>query len=334
MTVVGFGSFRGDADDCAGACLGCEMVARQASSPRADRRRCRRRGDVGLSPFPAAAQTPTASAQTPAAGQAPTPTAVAANSTSDLLQPSLQGNPATPPRFRRPGQPLPAATEPPPTNKFTAPTRIGATPIYGSPNGFGAGNTGFDSLNIPRSKRKKPVQTPAPGAVVPQQPETTFTPVPTFNPAAPPKLLPPAEAAAARDLSEESGDAARRDLAAAARRIAGQQSAAGSASASGSQPARRRPAGAAAGILRLRRPQLIGDHAAADAAAAEHVCSGTAAAAVAADPGRARSVRGARHSRRVVPAAAVARSVGAPTAPIPNTCPAVRQRLMRSPRRS
>jgi hypothetical protein len=139
---------------------------------------------LGLSPLPAAAQTPT-----PPAAQTQTPTAIAANSTSDLLQPTLQGNPATPPRFRRPGQTLPAASEPPPTNKFAtpAPTRIGATPVYGSPNGFGAGNTGFDSLNIPRSKRKKPVQTPAPGAVVPQQPETTFTPVPTFNPAAPSK---------------------------------------------------------------------------------------------------------------------------------------------------
>ena len=137
---------------------------------------------IGVSLLPAMAQTPTA---------------VAANATGDLLQPSLQGNPATPPRFRRPGQALPPLNEAPPPNKFTAPTRIGATPVYGSPNGFGAGNTGFDSLSTPRSKRKKPVQTPAPGAVVPQQPETTFTPVPTFNPAAPskvvaqPKPLPP-----------------------------------------------------------------------------------------------------------------------------------------------
>jgi hypothetical protein len=69
---------------------------------------------IGVSPLPATAQTPTA---------------IAANSTSDLLQPSLQGNPATPPRFRRPGQALPAASDPLPPNKFTAPTRIGATPI-------------------------------------------------------------------------------------------------------------------------------------------------------------------------------------------------------------
>jgi hypothetical protein len=141
---------------------------------------------LGVWPLPAPAQTP----PTPAP-QTPPPTAIAANSASDLLQPTLQGNPTTPPRFRKPGQMSPAENQPPPTNKFTAPTRIGATPVYGSPNGFGAGNTGFDSLNLPRSKRKKPAQTPAPGAVVPQQPETTFTPVPTFNPAAPPKPPPP-----------------------------------------------------------------------------------------------------------------------------------------------
>jgi hypothetical protein len=131
---------------------------------------------IGGSLQPAAAQTPPAN----------TP-----NLDGNLLQPSLQGNPATLPRFRRPGQAAVSANEAPPTNKFTAPTRIGATPVYGSPNGFGAGDTGFDSLNTPRSKRKKPVQIPAPGAVVAQQPETTFTPVPTFNPAAPQKPPPP-----------------------------------------------------------------------------------------------------------------------------------------------
>jgi hypothetical protein len=138
---------------------------------------------IGFRPLPSVAQTPTITAP---------------SSSSDLLQPTLQGNPAIPPRFRSPGQSLSAENEPPPTNKFTAPTRIGATPVYGSPNGFGAGNTGFDSLNVPRSKKKKPAQTPAPGAVVPQQPETTFTPVPTYNPAGPqtpptPPRLPPPE---------------------------------------------------------------------------------------------------------------------------------------------
>jgi hypothetical protein len=109
----------------------------------------------------------------------------ATGSTSDLLQPSLQGNPAVPPRFRKPGQKRKSAEEPPPANTF-APSRIGATPRYGSPNGLGAADTGFDSLNTTRSKRNKalPPQ-PPPRQIVAQPPESTFTPVPTYNPAAP-----------------------------------------------------------------------------------------------------------------------------------------------------
>jgi hypothetical protein len=68
----------------------------------------------------------------------------------------LGGNPATPPRFRRPGAAAPLASDqPPPPNKFMAPTRIGATPIYGSPNGLGAGDTRYDSSNTPRSKKNR-----------------------------------------------------------------------------------------------------------------------------------------------------------------------------------
>ena len=126
------------------------------------------------------AQTPTATVQTP--------TAIAANAANDLCSHRCKAIRRRRRAFAGPAKPAPSAIEPPPPNKFAAPTRIGATPIYGSPNGFGAANTGFDSLNTPRSKKKKPVQIPAPGAIVPQQPETTFTPVPTFNPAAPPKV--------------------------------------------------------------------------------------------------------------------------------------------------
>ncbi len=135
-----------------------------------------------------------AAAPLPSPAQTPMPnSAIAGN---DLLQPSpLQGDQIKPPRFRRSGQAAPpTADKSPPPGRFTAPSRIGATPIYGSPNGFGAGNTGFDSLNTPRGKKKKAAQTPpqppAPGAIVPQPPDTTFAPVPTFNPAAPPR--PPA----------------------------------------------------------------------------------------------------------------------------------------------
>jgi len=46
--------------------------------------------------------------------------------------------------------------------KFAAPALMGATPTYGSPNGFGAGNTGFDSTNTPRRKRRAPPAGSAP----------------------------------------------------------------------------------------------------------------------------------------------------------------------------
>ena len=65
-----------------------------------------------------------------------------------------------------------------------APTRIGAVPVYGSPTGFGAGNTGFDSSGKPR--RKKPAPTAPMETTIASQPEMTFTPVPTFAPPAKP----------------------------------------------------------------------------------------------------------------------------------------------------
>ena len=115
------------------------------------------------------AQTPAPDAATPAP-----------DSGSDLLQPKLQGSAKTLPRFRRPGEPAPArGNQPPPTGKFTAPSRIGATPIYGSPPALGAGETGYDSTN--NRRRKKPAQpSTTPGgtpAGAPPQPQTTFTPV-------------------------------------------------------------------------------------------------------------------------------------------------------------
>ena len=108
----------------------------------------------------------------------------------DLLQPSLEGNPVNPPRFRRPGDPAtPAEGQAPPVGTFTAPSRIGATPVYGSPTGFGAADTGYDSKN--RSRRKRLAQTPGPPAPGAPVPETTFAPLPTpATPAVPPK--PPA----------------------------------------------------------------------------------------------------------------------------------------------
>jgi len=134
------------------------------------RRRCAP-GAAGLAVIAFALAPTTGMTQTPAP-----PSDIVA----ELLQPSLDGKPVTPPRFRRPGDPAqPPATQSPPPGRFTAPTRIGATPIYGSPTGFGAGNTGFDSSGKPR--RKKPEKAPPVGTSLVPQPETTFAPVPTLT---------------------------------------------------------------------------------------------------------------------------------------------------------
>ena len=134
------------------------------------------------------------------------------------------------------------------------------------------------------------------------QPETTFAPVPSYTsratskPAAPKKPPPPEihpNKAATRTGAR---------LAAAARAAAVEQSAAGGTSVDGGQPPRRRLARPAAAIFRLH-----GEHPAADDAAAQYAHAGNRAAAAAAAR-RGRSLRGARHPRRLVPVAAVARS--------------------------
>jgi hypothetical protein len=107
-------------------------------------------------------------------------------SNPDLLGPSLQGNPANPPPLAPPSK-----NPSPPPGAFTAQSRIGATPIYGSPSGFGEGDTGFDSSNTPHNERvkKKRAQTPVNEPLAPRQPDTTFAPVPNFTP--PPPSRPP-----------------------------------------------------------------------------------------------------------------------------------------------
>ncbi len=138
-----------------------------------------------LAPVVGVAQTPATAPngnQVPGVGAGPAPGATLTQSVipdpnASLLQPSLQGNPNNPPKFRKPGA---ADNQTPPTNTFVAPSRIGATPKYGSQQGFGAGGTGFDSMNLSKSKRQK-LQTqaaapPPPGVEVP---ETTFDPLPT-----------------------------------------------------------------------------------------------------------------------------------------------------------
>lgn len=110
------------------------------------------------------------------------------DSGTDLLAPAPEETPTTPQRFRRANNPAGAAqNQTPPAAAFT-PSRIGATPVYGTPPAFGAGNTGFDSTNTGRNRLL--AQTPASAVPSQAQPDTTFAPVPTFAPPPPPPPRP------------------------------------------------------------------------------------------------------------------------------------------------
>ncbi len=109
-----------------------------------------------------------------------------------LLQPSLPGNPNNPPSFAPPGTggTLPP-NQAPPAGTFTAPSRIGATPVYGSPTGFGAGDTGFNSSNTPP---KSVTRGAGQGTALAPPGETTFdaaSPEPPQVSSVPPVLAPP-----------------------------------------------------------------------------------------------------------------------------------------------
>jgi len=133
---------------------------------------------LALSSLPGHAQSP-----------APAGTSVSgtANTDDTLLAPSLPNALANPPTFRAPGEPAaPPNRFLPPGTVTGAQSRIGATPVYGSPSGFGAGDTGFDSSNTPHSKRRKKLtQAPPLAGSTTQQADTTFAPVPNFAPPAP-----------------------------------------------------------------------------------------------------------------------------------------------------
>ena len=114
----------------------------------------------------------------------------------DLLRPtpSLSGSSVATPRFVRTGDATGTLNgQTLPTQRFLAPSRIGRTPIYGSPTGFGAGDTGFDSSNARRRNRLRP----APPATLGPPPETTFETVPvpppqvSSRPPLRPSVLPP-----------------------------------------------------------------------------------------------------------------------------------------------
>jgi hypothetical protein len=164
------------------ACEGTRTAAARALAPRASLWIRRRRGRPNVIGLVLAA----------AAGFASTPSkAQVADVGADLLQPTLEGNPATPPRFRLPGPASGSAGDQPlPTGAFVAPSRIGVTPSYGSPSGFGAGRSGFDSSNTPRRKKERR----AARDLVAAQSNATFAPVSGFQPPPPtsPPVLPPA----------------------------------------------------------------------------------------------------------------------------------------------
>jgi hypothetical protein len=132
-------------------------------------------------------------ALTTIAGLAQTPPAPAPGSGEDLLAPYPQATPSTLQPPGRPNQPS-AATQAQdqilPGGLITTPSRIGATPIYGSPPAFGAGNTGFDSTNT--GQNKKPVKPQTSTFPAQAQAETTFEqPLAPATPTPPPAPTPP-----------------------------------------------------------------------------------------------------------------------------------------------
>jgi hypothetical protein len=122
------------------------------------------------------------------------------DSGTDLLAPSLQSDPNNPQRFRRPDRKTAQQQEAPPPGMFTAPSRVGATPVYGAPPAFGAGNTGFDSTNTGRRKRVTQAPAGAAPAQAQPQPQSTFAPLPALSGAAPAKAKPALAAAPAPQI--------------------------------------------------------------------------------------------------------------------------------------
>jgi hypothetical protein len=145
-----------------------------------------------LAPAALALSSALALAQTPAI-----------DTSTDLLAPSPEygTNPPPQPRRRRAtvvvqdqsgkdqfGKDQLNQDQAPPAGAFTTPSRIGATPVYGSPPAFGAGQTGYDSTNTGRFR--KPARTPQSAFPSQDVPETTFAPVPTLTPPPPPPTAP------------------------------------------------------------------------------------------------------------------------------------------------
>ncbi len=159
-------------------------------------RRCRSRNVAGpvrsRFPFSCLAVAPLVLLAAVAPAQTQAQTASSGLYDDLLLQPSLPGNPDNPPSFAPPGTggTLPP-NQAPPAGTFTSPSRIGATPVYGSPTGFGAGDTGFNSSN---ALRKSVAQGSGQGTELAPPGETTFDAVPPEPPqvsSVPPTLAQP-----------------------------------------------------------------------------------------------------------------------------------------------
>ena len=166
-------------------------------------RRCRSLSAAGLG----AAAAIAAFALTPAPSGAQT---ALPDADTSLLKPSLDGGAASPPRFRRSNDVAAAADDQaPPADTFAPPTAIGAVPVYGSPPGFGAGDTGFDSTNT--KGRKAQARPPAASGAASPDATTTFTPLPTLTspaplPAKPPPPRRPAEIHPAKAAARPGAD--------------------------------------------------------------------------------------------------------------------------------
>ena len=180
--MVCFASFRGDADGCAAACLRCETLALKALLPRAASCRHRRRSARCLVRL---------------AGRG----ADLADHSRRLQQCRLQRRSVAAVTARQSGD----AAALSPARADAAPCRGAAADQHICPTAHvrpDAHRRDTDLRQPQRLRRRRyrlqlaehPAQQTeeagakaVPGAIVPQQPETTFTPVPTFNPAASPR---------------------------------------------------------------------------------------------------------------------------------------------------
>ena len=163
---------------------------------------------IGLAPRPSFAQAP-----------------AAANPDSNLLAPSLENAPNNPPPFRLPGEAAPPNYKTLPPGTVTAQSRIGATPTYGSPTGFGAGDTGFEFHEHTALQKTKETGADARDRRRNASRDDIRTGT-KFRAARTVATAGRAKAADAGDLSEESRATDRRHFAAVARRLSGEQSAA------------------------------------------------------------------------------------------------------------